>query len=120
MAQRQRSDICSPARPADPDLAAAAAGSQGAWDRLVERHAQRVWSTARGFGLGDDTAADVCLVAWARLVDHLDELSTDDEVRDWLSAATEYEARRFLCSEHRSSDRDAQRSARREPSPDGP
>ena len=101
MAQRQRSDMPSPARPADPDLAGAAAGSQGAWDRLVERHAQRVWSTARAFGLGDDSAAHVCLVAWARLVDHLDELSTDDEVRDWLSAATECEARRTLYSEHR-------------------
>jgi DNA-directed RNA polymerase specialized sigma24 family protein len=87
-----------PPSPFDLELAAAAAGSQRAWDRLVDRHAQRVWSTARGSGLDAVAAAGVCQVTWARLVDHLDELSTDEQLREWLYAAAEQETWRFLRS----------------------
>jgi len=80
------------------DLAAAAAGDQGAWDRLVDRHAQWVWSTARGFGLGAVAAAQVCGVAWARLADHLDEVRTDEQLRRWLGTIASHEARRVVCA----------------------
>ena len=80
----------------DFELAAAAAGSQHAWSRLVDRHAQLVWSTARGSGLEAAAAADVCQLTWANLVDHLDELRTDAHLHEWLCAAAEQEACRIL------------------------
>jgi DNA-directed RNA polymerase specialized sigma24 family protein len=80
----------------DHDVAAAAAGDQSAWDRLVERHAQRVWSTARTFGLNLVAAADVCHLTWMRVLDHLDELSTDEQLREWLCSSAEREARGVL------------------------
>jgi DNA-directed RNA polymerase specialized sigma24 family protein len=76
----------------NPDLAAAATGSQSAWDRLVDRYAQRVWSTARGLGLDAVAAAEVCHLTWARTVDHLERLSTDEQMLDWLRAGVEHEA----------------------------
>jgi DNA-directed RNA polymerase specialized sigma24 family protein len=96
---------------ADSDLADAAAGSQSAWDRLVDRHAQRVWSTARGSGLDATVAADVCQLMWTRLVNHLDELSTDEQVREWLCAATEDEVCRVLRAGPSAINRTFQRSA---------
>jgi DNA-directed RNA polymerase specialized sigma24 family protein len=79
------------------DVAAAAGGDESAWDRLFDRHAQRVWSTARGYGLGAAAAAGVCHLTWARLVEHLDELITDEQLREWLVAAAEHQARRAVC-----------------------
>jgi DNA-directed RNA polymerase specialized sigma24 family protein len=81
---------------ADPDVAAAAAGDQSAWDRLVERHAQRVWSTARRFGLDVAGAADVCHLTWMRVVDHLDELSAAAQLPEWVCSSAEREARGIL------------------------
>jgi hypothetical protein len=57
MAIRQLSDGRSAASDCNP--AAVADGDQSAWDRLVERHARRVWSTSRGFALDAAAAADV-------------------------------------------------------------
>ena len=73
-------------------LAAATAGDQRCWDRLVERYAQHAWDTARSHGLGISSAAAICQLAWMRLADHLDEVSTEVELRDWLGAAIEREA----------------------------
>jgi DNA-directed RNA polymerase specialized sigma24 family protein len=78
------------------DVAAAAAGDHRAWERLVDRHAQGVWSIARGLGLGADAAAEVCEVVWTRLVDHLEELRTDQQLGWWLGATAEREARRAV------------------------
>jgi DNA-directed RNA polymerase specialized sigma24 family protein len=80
------------------DVAAAAEGDQRAWDRLVDRHAQRVWSAARSFGLDAGAAADVCHLTWARLVEHLDELSTEERLCEWLVTTATHEARRDACA----------------------
>jgi DNA-directed RNA polymerase specialized sigma24 family protein len=100
MAMREDSGARSAAT--DPDVAGAAAGDQSAWDRLVERHAQRVWRTARRFGLDVAGAADVCHLTWMRVVDHLDELSADAQLPEWLSTSAEREARGVLYRERSS------------------
>jgi hypothetical protein len=76
-------------------VAAAASGSRSAWDRLVDRHAEGVWSTARGSGL-DVGAAGGCELTWARLADHLNELGRGGQPWEWLHIATEREAYRVL------------------------
>ncbi len=68
------------------------AGEQWAWDALVERHAQAVWDVARGLGLDPDSAGDVALLTWSRLVDHIGRLVSDDEVGPWLCTMARREA----------------------------
>ena len=99
MARGNHADSRTPAQPLDADVAAAAAGDQDAWERLVERHAQRVWSTARGFGLDVAAATLVCQLSWARLADHLEGLRTDEQLCDWVCTAAEHEARAILYPE---------------------
>ena len=93
VARQQQTDEGSPVGDKDPVIAAAAAGDQSAWDVLVDRHAQELWDLARGFGLDTATAAAVCQFTWMRLVDHLDELSTDGQLRDWLSSTAQRQSR---------------------------
>ena len=72
-------------------VAAAVAGTSIAWDELVLRYAQLVWDVARSGSLDTVSAADVCVLTWARCADHLDELASTS-VRDWLVAAARAEA----------------------------
>jgi DNA-directed RNA polymerase specialized sigma24 family protein len=99
MARRNDADSRTPAQPLKGDVAAAAAGDQDAWDRLVDRHAQRVWSTARAFGLDVAAASLVCQLSWIRLADHLDALRSEEQLCNWLCAAAEHEARAILYPE---------------------
>jgi DNA-directed RNA polymerase specialized sigma24 family protein len=99
MVRRTHEVSRTPAQPVDDDVAAAAAGDQHAWERLVDRHAQRVWSTARGFGLDVPAATLVCQLSWSRLADHLDGLRTEEQLRDWVCTAAEHEARAMLYPE---------------------
>jgi RNA polymerase sigma factor (sigma-70 family) len=96
MARGHDSVSRSPERQSDPAIAAAEGGDQTAWDTLVDRHAQLVWSTARRFAVNKVAAADVCGLTWARLADHVHELDTDAELREWLRSTAEREARRAL------------------------
>ena len=96
MARGKDADSRTPTHPLDNDVVAAAAGDQHAWERLVDRYAQRVWSTARGFGLDADAATFVCQLSWTRLADHLDELETDEQLCNWVCAPAEHEARTML------------------------
>jgi hypothetical protein len=99
MARRKDADLRIPAQSLDDDVTAATAGDQDAWDRLVDRHAQRVWSTARGFGLDVAAASLVCRLSWIRLADHLDDVRGDEQLCDWLCSAAEHEARAILYPE---------------------
>jgi hypothetical protein len=67
-------------------VAAAAGGDPAAWDALVDRYVQSVWTTAIGRGLDPSRAAQVSAVTWLRCADHLDELTDAGNVGDWLLA----------------------------------
>ena len=73
-------------------LAAASAGDQLAWDRLVDRFARLVWSIARSFRLSDADSADVCQTTWLRLVEHLDSIKDPDRLAGWLATTTRRES----------------------------
>lgn len=75
---------------------AAARGDQAAWDALVERFANLVWSVARAHRLGDADAADVSQTTWLRLVEHLDRLRDPDRVAGWLATTARNECLRVL------------------------
>jgi RNA polymerase sigma factor (sigma-70 family) len=72
-------------------LKAAAAGDQGAWDALVQRHTSLLWSIARSYRLGNADAADVVQTTWLRLVEHLDKIADPERVAGWLATTARRE-----------------------------
>lgn len=65
-------------------LRLAAAGERGAWDALVERFGQMVWSVARGFRLDDATAKDVTQTVWLKLIENIDSIKDPERLPGWL------------------------------------
>lgn len=77
-------------------VAAAAGGNQGAWDGLVERFGNLVWSIARAHSLADADAADVSQTTWLRLVENLERIRDPERVGSWLAATARHECLRVL------------------------
>ena len=88
-------------------LKAAAAGDQGAWDALVQRHTSLLWSIARSYQLSPADAADVVQTTWLRLVEHMDRIADPERLPGWLATT----ARRECIHLVRRSDRRAEASA---------
>ncbi|MGH8944015.1 MAG: RNA polymerase sigma factor, partial [Acidimicrobiia bacterium] len=75
-------------------LALAASGDQPAWNELVERFSQMVWSIARSFRLDDATAKDVSQTVWLRLVENLHRIDDPERLPGWLATTCRREALR--------------------------
>jgi RNA polymerase sigma factor (sigma-70 family) len=95
-------------------LKAAAAGDQGAWDALVERHNGLLWSIARSYRLSTADAADVVQTTWLRLVEHMDKIADPERLPGWLATT----ARRECIHLMRRTDRHAESSAEMPDLPD--
>ena len=74
----------------------AAAGSQDAWNALVDRFASTVWAIARGHRLNSSDAADVFQTTWLRLVEHLHKIDYPERVGAWLATTARHESLRVL------------------------
>jgi RNA polymerase sigma factor (sigma-70 family) len=70
---------------------AAAAGSQPAWNCLVERYNAMVWSIARSFRLDVHDASDVVQTTWLRLLEHLDRIKEPSRIGSWLATTARNE-----------------------------
>ncbi len=79
-----------------PVIAAAAAGDQAAWSRIVEHYAGLVWRVARGYRLSAADAADVSQVTWLRVVEHLDALREPQALGAWIATTARREALQLL------------------------
>jgi RNA polymerase sigma factor (sigma-70 family) len=77
-------------------LEAAARGDQAAWDALVDRYANLLWSVARAHRLSDADAADVVQTTWLRLVEHLGRIKDPDRLPGWLATTTRHECLRQI------------------------
>jgi len=75
---------------------AAAAGSQAAWDALVEEFNRMIWAVARAHRLGHADAADVVQFTWLTLVERLDRLHNPARVGGWLATTARRECLRIL------------------------
>jgi hypothetical protein len=73
-------------------LSAVREGDQRAWEALVDKYANLVWSVASSFQLGQSDSADVSQATWLRLVEHLDDIRDVDKVGSWLAATARREA----------------------------
>lgn len=66
-------------------------GDQAAWDAIVDRYTNLLWSVARGYRLDRADAADVIQVAWLRLVEHLPRVRDPERVGAWLATTVRRE-----------------------------
>jgi RNA polymerase sigma factor (sigma-70 family) len=63
-------------------------GEPEAWECLVRRYANLVYSVARRYGLGDDDAADVFQNTWSTLWERLPEVRDRSRLAPWLITVT--------------------------------
>jgi RNA polymerase sigma factor (sigma-70 family) len=77
-------------------LLRAAAGEREAWNALVDRFGQMVWSVARGYRLDDAAASDVAQTVWLRLIENLDRIHDPERLPGWLATTCRREALRVL------------------------
>jgi RNA polymerase sigma factor (sigma-70 family) len=72
-------------------LARAEAGEEEAWNQLVERFTDLLWSICRSFRLDDQRALDVVQTTWLRLVESLGRINHPDRLAGWLATTTRRE-----------------------------
>ncbi|KPV54177.1 hypothetical protein SE17_05370 [Kouleothrix aurantiaca] len=71
------------------------AGSQAAWELLVERYQRLVFSIARHTGLDQEQSADVFQRVFTTLVERVDRIEQPASIRSWLITTTRHEAWRL-------------------------
>lgn len=74
----------------------AANGERAAWDALVDRFGQMVWSVARGFRLDEATAKDVSQTVWLRLIENIDRIKDPERLPGWLATTCRRESMRVV------------------------
>ena len=74
----------------------AAAGDQAAWDEIVDRYAQLVWSICVRYQLSRADIEDVGQTVWLRLVEHLGKLREPAALPGWLATTTQRECVRVV------------------------
>lgn len=77
-------------------LVEAMAGAESAWNELVERFSQFVWSLARSFGLDEAAASDVSQTVWLKLVEGGDRIRDPERLPGWIATTTKREAMRVV------------------------
>lgn len=82
-------------------LVLAGKGERAAWETLVDRFGQMVWSVARGFRLDEATAKDVTQTVWLRLIENLDRIQDPERLPGWLATTCRREALRVATSSQR-------------------
>ena len=77
-------------------LTAARRSDQRAWDAIVARYSNLVWSVARSFRFNSSDAADVYQATWLRLVEHIGEIRDGERLGSWLATTARREALALL------------------------
>jgi RNA polymerase sigma factor (sigma-70 family) len=79
----------------------AAGGDRVAWDALVDRFGQMVWSVARSFRLDEATAKDVSQTVWLRLIENIDRIKDPERLPGWLATTSRREALKVATTRNR-------------------
>jgi RNA polymerase sigma factor (sigma-70 family) len=79
----------------------AAAGDQAAWNEIVDRYAQLVWSICVRFGLSTEDIDDVSQSVWLLLIESIGNLREPAALPGWLAKTTRNECLRVLRVTHR-------------------
>jgi RNA polymerase sigma factor (sigma-70 family) len=82
-------------------LVLATKGERSAWDALVDRFGQMVWSVARGYRLDEATAKDVTQTVWLKLIENIDSIKDPERLPGWLATTARREALRVARARER-------------------
>ncbi len=77
-------------------LTRAGRGEQAAWDVLVDRYTNLLWSVGRAHRLDTADAGDVVQSTWLRLVENLDRIEDPERLPGWLVTTARRECLRLL------------------------
>jgi RNA polymerase sigma factor (sigma-70 family) len=72
-------------------LAAAAAGSQVAWNEIVSRYTNLLWAIGRTHRLDTATINDVIQTTWLRLIENLGRIHDPTRLAGWLATTARRE-----------------------------
>src|SRR4051794_32658202 len=72
-------------------LAAAAAGSQVAWNEIVSRYTNLLWAIGRTHRLDTATINDVIQTTWLRLIENLGRIHDPARLAGWLATTARRE-----------------------------
>lgn len=75
---------------------AAAAGDSRAWEQIVDRYHDLLWSICRAHRLCDEDAADVVQLTWLRLLENLERVRDPRRLAGWLATTCRRECRALL------------------------
>lgn len=82
-------------------------GDSGAWEHLVRRYQQLIYTIPRRARLGDADAADVFQTVFQRLHENIDRLTQPQRLQAWLVTTARRETLRLLRERGRSAPDDA-------------
>ncbi len=77
-------------------LARADAGDQVAWDAIVARYTNLLWSVGRAHRLSTADAGDAVQTTWLRLVENLGRIEDPERLAGWLVTTARRECLRIL------------------------
>lgn len=77
-------------------LARADAGDQVAWNSIVDRYTNLLWSVGRAHRLDTADAGDVVQTTWLRLVENLGKIQDPERLPGWLVTTARRECLRIL------------------------
>lgn len=75
---------------------AAAHGDAHAWEQLVDRFADLVWSICRAYRLTSEDAADVAQLTWLHLLESLDRIRDPQRLAGWIATTCRRECQAAL------------------------
>jgi RNA polymerase sigma factor (sigma-70 family) len=79
----------------------AAAGDQGAWDKIVDQYSPLVWSICLRYRLDRQEIDDIGQNVWLLLVEKIGSLREPAALPGWLATTTQRECLRVLRAERR-------------------
>ena len=71
-------------------------GEQAAWNALVARYENLLWSIARGYRLDTADAGDVVQTCWLKLLENLSRIEQPERLAGWLATTARNECLRLL------------------------
>lgn len=77
-------------------LARADSGDQAAWNTIVDRYTNLLWSVGRAHRLNTADASDVVQTTWLRLVENLGRIQDPERLPGWLATTARRECLRIL------------------------
>lgn len=77
-------------------VADAVAGDRAAWDMIVDRMDNMVWSVVRSFRFSDADANDAAQMIWLRVVENLHKVRDPERLGLWIATTSRRECMRLI------------------------